>query len=71
LGKFGEWARAFERMGIQHPHFLKLALTLGSVKCSIPHGDWRFYFFQNVIFAKFRVHLDLHIYRWDFGFIKN
>jgi hypothetical protein len=30
---------AFGKMGVQHPHFLKLAPTLGSVKCSIPHGD--------------------------------
>jgi hypothetical protein len=47
------------------------APTLGSVKCSIPHGDWRFHFFSNFIFLKFRVHLDLHIYHWDFGFMKN
>jgi hypothetical protein len=39
--KFGERATAFGRMGIQHPHFLKLARTLGSIKCSIPHGDWK------------------------------
>jgi hypothetical protein len=25
-------------------HFLKLAPTFGSVKCSIPHGDWWFHF---------------------------
>jgi hypothetical protein len=24
--KFGKWARAFGRMGVQHPHVLKLAL---------------------------------------------
>jgi hypothetical protein len=57
-------------MGVQHPHFLELALTLGSVKSSIPHGNWRFHFFSNFIFAEFRVHLDLHIYRWDFCFMK-
>jgi hypothetical protein len=60
--KHREWAMAFGRMGVQHLHFLKLAPTLGSVKCSIPHGDWKFYFFSNFIFPKFRVHLDLHIY---------
>jgi hypothetical protein len=45
FGKFRKWARDFGRMGIQHTHFLKLAPTLGSVKSSIPHGDWRFHFF--------------------------
>jgi hypothetical protein len=30
---------AFGRMGVQHPHFLKLVPILGSVKCSISHGD--------------------------------
>jgi hypothetical protein len=69
--KFGEWARAFGRMGVQHPHVLKFAPTLGSAKCSIPHGDWRFYFFSNFIFPKFRVHRDLYIHRWDFCFMKN
>jgi hypothetical protein len=48
--KFGEWARAFGRMGVQHPHFLKLTLTLGSVKSYKLHGDWRFHFFSNFIF---------------------
>jgi hypothetical protein len=38
FGKFGEWAKPFGRMGVQHPHFLKLAPTLESVKSSIPHG---------------------------------
>jgi hypothetical protein len=42
------------------------APTLGSVKCSIPHGDWRFHFFPNYDFPLFRIHLDLLIYRWDF-----
>jgi hypothetical protein len=32
-------------------------------------GD--FTFFSNFIFPKFRVHLDLHIYHWDFCFMKN
>jgi hypothetical protein len=44
--KFGEWARPFKRMGVQHLHFLKLAPTLGSVKSSNPHGTWRFHFFS-------------------------
>jgi hypothetical protein len=48
--KFGEWARAFGRMGVQHPHFLKHAPTLGSIKSSICHGDWRFHFFQVLYF---------------------
>jgi hypothetical protein len=58
-------------MGVQHTHFLKLAPTLRRIKSSIPHGDWRFHLFWNFIFPKFRVHLDLHIHRWDFSFIKN
>jgi hypothetical protein len=60
----------FGRMGVQHPHLLKLALTLGRVKSSIAHGAWRFYFFEVCIFAKFRIHLDLHIHLWDFCIIK-
>jgi hypothetical protein len=55
---------------LQHPHFLKLAHILGSVESSIPHGDWRFHFFLNFNFAKFRVHLDLRIHHWDFSFMK-
>jgi hypothetical protein len=43
--KFGKWARAFGRMGVQHPHFLKLAPTLGSANSSKIHGEWRFHFF--------------------------
>jgi hypothetical protein len=37
--KFGKWTRAFGRMGVQHPHFLKLANS------SKIHGEWRFHFF--------------------------
>jgi hypothetical protein len=44
--------------------------TLGSVDSLIPHGNWRFHFFSNFIFPKFRIHLDLHIHRWDFCFMK-
>jgi hypothetical protein len=65
--KFREWARAFGRMGVQHPHFLKL----GSVKSCKLHGDWRFHFFSNFIFSKFILNLDIHIYRSDFCSIKN
>jgi hypothetical protein len=32
---------------LQHPHFLKLAPTLGSIESSISHGAWRFHFFPN------------------------
>jgi hypothetical protein len=56
--KLEEWARAFERMGVQHPHFLKLAPTLGSVESLNPHRAWRFYFFSNSLFAKIRGHMD-------------
>jgi hypothetical protein len=69
--KFRKWARAFGRMGVQHPHFLKLAPILGSANSSKIHGEWRFHFFPQFIFAKFSPHLDLHIYRWDFCFMKN
>jgi hypothetical protein len=55
-------------MGVQHPHFLKLASTLGGITTSIPHGSWRFHFFE--FFSKIRVHLDLHIHYWDFSFMK-
>jgi hypothetical protein len=41
--KFGEWAMPFGRIGVQHPHFLKLAPIPGSVKSSISHGAWRFH----------------------------
>jgi hypothetical protein len=51
--------------------FLKLAPTLGSVKSCKLHGDWRFHFFSNFIFPKFRAHLDLHIYNSDFRFMKD
>jgi hypothetical protein len=44
--KFGKWTRAFERMGVQHPHYLKLAPTLGSANSSKIHGEWRFHFFS-------------------------
>jgi hypothetical protein len=45
LGKFGKWAKAFGRMGVQDPHFLKLAPTLGSANSFKIHGEWRFHFF--------------------------
>jgi hypothetical protein len=68
--KFGKCAWAFGRMGVQHPHFLKLAPTLGSANSSKIHGEWRFHFFPNFLFPKFSSYLDLHIYRWDFCFMK-
>jgi hypothetical protein len=43
--EFGKWARAFGRMGVQYPHFLKIALILGSANSSKNHGKWRFHFF--------------------------
>jgi hypothetical protein len=49
-------------MDVQHPHYLELAPTLGSVKSSISHRDCRFHFFSNFTFPKFRINLDLHIY---------
>jgi hypothetical protein len=68
--KFGKWAKAFGRMGVQRPHFLKLAPTLGSGNSSKIHGEWRFHFFSNFLFPKFSSYLDLHIYRWDFCFMR-
>jgi hypothetical protein len=50
--KFGRrWAKAFGRMGVQHPHFLKLAPTLGSANSSKIHGEWRFHFFSKILFC--------------------
>jgi hypothetical protein len=61
------WEKPFESFLF---NLLNLASILGKVKSSIPHGAWRFYFFSNFIFSKFRVHLDLHIHRWDFSLMK-
>jgi hypothetical protein len=48
--KFGEWARDFGRMGVQHPHFLKPALHLEvfNVPFFVEIGD--FIFFQFLFF---------------------
>jgi hypothetical protein len=51
--------QGFGRMCVQHTHFLKLAPKLGSVKCSIPHGNWRFHFFSSFIFLSLE-------YTWTF-----
>jgi hypothetical protein len=56
--------QAFSENGCTIPPFF------GSVKSSIPHGAWRFHFFSKFCFAKIREHMDLHIYRWDFSFMK-
>jgi hypothetical protein len=48
---------------VQHPHFLNLAPTLGSVKSSIPHGTWRFHFFPNFVLNFFLEYI------WTFIFI--
>jgi hypothetical protein len=61
----------FGRMDAQCTHFFKLPPTLGSMKSSIPHKVWIFYFFWNFIFSKFIVHLDLHINRSDFRCMEN
>jgi hypothetical protein len=36
IGNLGEWARAFGRMGVQHPHFLPLYLEV-----LMFHSSWR------------------------------
>jgi hypothetical protein len=59
----------FWENGCTAPPFFEA--TLGSVKSCKLHGDWRFHFFSNFIFSKFRVQLDLHIYHLDFCFMKN
>jgi hypothetical protein len=42
-------------------------------KCKILHFLWRLEIslFSNFFLPKFRIHLGLHIYRWDFWFMKN
>jgi hypothetical protein len=65
------WAvgiRKFEKSPLRN--LLKFAPTLGSVKSSIPHGTWRFYFFPNIIFAKIRLYMDLYIHHWEFSLMK-
>jgi hypothetical protein len=45
--KFGKWARAFGRMDVQHPHFLKVALPLHLEVLILPKfmesGDFNFF----------------------------
>jgi hypothetical protein len=62
------WEKPFESF---LSNLLNLAPTLGKVKSSFPHGAWRFWFFTNSIFAKFRINLDLNIHCWNFSFMKN
>jgi hypothetical protein len=57
--KFGKWARAFGRMGVQYPHFLKLALPLGSANSSKIHRERRFHFFPKNKFLNL-------VYTWTF-----
>jgi hypothetical protein len=59
FGRFGKWARAFGRMGVQHPHFLKDAPTLESANSSKIHGEWRFHFFPNYFFLNL-------VHTWNF-----
>jgi hypothetical protein len=42
------WAFWGGGVRLQHPHFLKLAPTLGGIRTSIPHKSWRFNFFLNL-----------------------
>jgi hypothetical protein len=41
--KFGKWARAFGRMGVQHPHFLKLHLEVLLLPKFMESGDFTFF----------------------------
>jgi hypothetical protein len=52
------------------PIFWSLPFALGSVKCSILHGDWRFHFFSNFIFSTFRVHFGIFVL-WEIEITKN
>jgi hypothetical protein len=54
--------QGFWENGCTTPPFLKLVPTLGSANSSKIHGEWRFQFFPQFVFAKFSPHLDLHIY---------
>jgi hypothetical protein len=51
-------------------NFFKHFSTLGSVNLAFSMETGDFTFFEK-FFPKFRVHLDLHIYCWDFWFMKN
>jgi hypothetical protein len=57
------WEKPFESF---LPNLLNLAPTLRRMKSSISHRAWKFHFFSNFIFAKFKVHLGLHIHHWSF-----
>jgi hypothetical protein len=57
--------QGFWENGCTIPPFFEASPTLGSVKCSIAHGDSRSHFFPNFIFSKFRVSMDLHIYHCE------
>jgi hypothetical protein len=58
-------------LAVQHPIFLSMLPTLGSANSSKIHGEWRFHFFSKKIIPKFSSYLNLHIYCWDFCFMKN
>jgi hypothetical protein len=62
--------QGFWENGCAVPPFFEAGRYLGSIKACISHGDWRSYFFPKISFPKIRVHLDLHIYHWNFSFIK-
>jgi hypothetical protein len=61
------WAWHFGRMGVHHPHFLKVALVLHlegwNLLFLIELGDF-------IFFANIWVNVDLHIHHWDFSFMK-
>jgi hypothetical protein len=61
--------QGFWENGCTAPPFF--APTLGHVKCSILHGDWRFQIFFKFFFPEFRVQLDLHIHPLGFLFLEN
>jgi hypothetical protein len=64
------WATRIKKFESFFSGFLNLAPRLRRVKFSIPHEAWRYHFFP-IFFAKIRIHVDLHIHRWDFCVMKS
>jgi hypothetical protein len=64
LGILGEWMYST-------PIFWSLPLHLEVLNLPFLMEIEGFNIFKILFFPKFRVHLDLHIYRWDFCFMKN
>jgi hypothetical protein len=59
--KFGKWARAFGRMGVQHPHFLKLPLHSEVLNLSFLMEIGDFTFFQILFFLNLEYTYPLYL----------